>query len=162
MSAIEIIPFGPQHKDAVLDLTLRAWTPVFAKTQSEVPRFVYDAFYPEGWARRQRADVAALLETEPEKLRLAVIGQELAGFLGIRLHPQDRMGEIHIIAVSPDHQRKGIGRHLLQFAEAHIRAAGMKMIMVETVGDTGHEPARRAYEAFGFEPWPVARYFKPL
>ena len=162
MSGIEIIPFGPEHEEAVLDLTLRAWTPVFAKTQSEVPRFVYDAFYPDGWARRQRADVAALLDTEPENFWLAVIGQELAGFVGIRIHPQDRMGEIHIIAVSPAHQRKGIGRHLLQFAEAHIRATGMKMIMVETVGDTGHEPARRVYEAFGFEPWPVARYFKPL
>ena len=162
MSAIEIIPFGPEHKEALLDLTLRAWTPVFAKTQSEVPRFVYDAFYPEGWARRQRADVAALLETEPENFRLAVIGPKLAGFVGIRIHPQDRMGEIHIIAVSPAHQRKGVGRNLLQFAEAHIRAAGMKMIMVETVGDAGHEPARRVYEAFGFEPWPVARYFKPL
>lgn len=162
MSAIEIVPYGPEHKEALLDLRRRAWAPVFAKMQSEVPRFAYDAFFPDGWERRQRADVAALLETEPENFWLAVIGQELASFLGIRLHPQDRMGEIHIIAVSPAHQRKGIGRHLMLFAERHIRAAGMKMIMVETVGDTGHEPARRAYEAFGFEPWPVARYFKPL
>ena len=162
MSDIQIIPFGAEHKEAVLDLTQRAWTPVFEKTQYEVPRFAYDAFFPDGWERRQRADVAALLETEPENFWLAVIGQELAGYLGIRIHAADRMGEIHIIAVSPAHQRKGIGRQLMQFAERHIRAAGMKMIMVETVGDGGHEPARRAYEAFGFEPWPVARYFKPL
>ena len=50
----------------------------------------------------------------------------------------------------------------MTFAEDHIRQAGMKMIMVETIGDRGHEPARKAYEAFGFEPWPVARYFKEL
>ena len=36
------------------------------------------------------------------------------------------------------------------------------MIVVETIGDTGHEPARRAYEAVGFQPWPVARFFKEL
>ena len=162
MSDIEIIAFSPQHKEAVIDLTVRAWTPVFAKTQSEVPRFVYDAFYPAGWEPRQKADVAELLETEPHNIWLAFAERELAGFIGVRIHAHDQMGEIHIIAVSPAHQRKGIGRLLMQFAEQHIRAAGMKMIMVETIGDAGHEPARCSYEAFGFEQWPVARYFKPL
>lgn len=162
MSEIEIVPFSSQHKAAVIGLAVLAWTPVFAKTRLGVPSFVYDAFYPEGWEARQRADVAQLLETEPQNIWLAFVGQGLAGFLGLRIHAQDQMGEIHIFAVSPRHQRQGIGLQLMQFAERHIRARGMKMIMVETIGDTGHEPARRAYEAFGFEPWPVARYFKPL
>lgn len=162
MRDIEIVRFDPQHKDAVIALTVRAWAPVFAKTELEVPRFVYDAFYPDGWEPRQRADAAALLETEPQNLWLAFKGKELVGFIGIRIHAEDRMGEIYIIAVSPTHQREGVGRQLMQFAEERIREAGMKMIMVETVGDAGHAPARRAYEAFGFEQWPVARYFKPL
>jgi hypothetical protein len=38
----------------------------------------------------------------------------------------------------------------------------MRMVMVETGDDPGHMPARRAYEAVGFERWPVARYFKDL
>jgi hypothetical protein len=38
----------------------------------------------------------------------------------------------------------------------------MTMVMVETGGDPGHAPARGAYEAAGFERWPVARYFKAL
>lgn len=162
MSEIEIVPFSLQHKAAVIDLTVDAWTPAFAKTRLDVPRFVYDAFYPEGWERRQKTDVAELLKTEPQNIWLAFVGQALVGFVGVRIHPQDQMGEIYIIAVSPAHQRKGIGRQLMQFAEKHIRATGMKMIMVETIGDAGHEPARRAYEAFGFKRWPVARYFKPL
>lgn len=162
MTDIEIIPFTAKYREAVLALTVRAWTPVFAKTQLDVPRFVYDAFYPDGWQTRQEADVAAVLDTEPDTIWLAVTAEELVGFTGIRIHPEDQMGEIHIIAVSPTHQQRGIGRRLMQFAERRIRAAGMKMIMVETVGDSGHAPARRAYEAFGFEPWPVARYFKPL
>lgn len=36
------------------------------------------------------------------------------------------------------------------------------MIMVESIGDADHAPARSTYETFGFEPWPMARYFKPL
>ena len=38
----------------------------------------------------------------------------------------------------------------------------MKVVMVETVGDSGHEPARRTYEAMDYVRWPFARYFKPL
>lgn len=59
------------------------------------------------------------------------------GLIGIRIHAEDRMGEIYILAFSPEHQRSGIGRLLMQFAEEHISAAGMRMIMVETIGDSG-------------------------
>lgn len=162
MQHIEIEPFTPQFTRDVIELAIAAWRPVFAKTEFEVPRFVYDAFYPEGWEARQRADVAAILESEPQNIWLARVDEDLAGFIGIRLHVEDQMGEIYIIAVSPAHQRAGIGRRLMQFAEEHIRANGMQMIMVETIADAGHEPARRAYESFGFERWPVARYFKEL
>ena len=103
-----------------------------------------------------------LLENEPENIWLARRGREPVGFVGLRIHAEDRMCEIYILAVAPDQQRRGIGRRLMQFAEEHIRAVGMRMIMVETIGDSGHAPARRAYESFGFRKWPVARYFKEL
>jgi hypothetical protein len=51
---------------------------------------------------------------------------------------------------------------LSDFAVRRFRASGMKMVMAVTVGDSGHKPARHAYLALGYEPWPVARYFKPL
>ena len=162
MSELDIIPYRPEFRDQVVSLAVKAWNPVFTKTRKDVPRFVYDAFYPQGWQARQTADVAFLLDTEPENIWLALQGNDLAGFIGIRSHPEDQMGEIHIVAVSPDRQRRGIGRKLMEFAEQTIRASGMKMVMVETIGDSGHEPARRAYEAFGYERWPVARYFKRL
>lgn len=162
MNQVEIVPYSQEHEQAVIDLAIAAWTPVFARTRAEVPRFVYDTFYPDGWEVRRRADVAALLENEPGNIRLALLGKELVGFIGLRIHAEDRMGEIYILAVSPTHQRKGIGRRLMHFAQEHIRSAGMQMIMVETIGDSGHEPARRAYETFGFQRWPVARYFKDI
>ena len=162
MIGIEILPYSPAHRDAVLALTVDAWTPVFSKTRTDVPRFVLEAFYPNGWQARQTADVDALLRNEPENIWLAFLEDAVVGFVGLRLHPDDRMGEIHIIAVSPEHQRKGISTALMKHAEDLIRGSGARMMMVETIGDRGHEPARRAYEAFGFEPWPVARYFKKL
>ena len=38
----------------------------------------------------------------------------------------------------------------------------MRMVMVETGDDPGHEPARRLYESAGYQRWPVARYFADL
>lgn len=72
------------------------------------------------------------------------------------------MGEIHVLAVDPDHQGRGIGKALMDASFSRTRAAGMRMIMVETGDDAGHAPARAVYEAAGFQRWPVARYFRDL
>lgn len=162
MSDLQIIPYTPEQRSAVLDLTIAAWSPVFSKTRHEVPGFVYDAFYPNGWQARQIEDVGALLDQGEVSVWLLLDGQHLLGFLGFQLHPEDQMGAIHIIAIAPDRQGQGLGKRLMQFAEAHIRDAGMSMVMVETVGDSGHAPARAAYEASGYQSWPVTRYFKKL
>jgi ribosomal protein S18 acetylase RimI-like enzyme len=162
MNRVRIVPYDSTRRDEVVAVTLAAWTPVFEKTISEVPRFVYDAFYPKGWQARQSADLLDLLASEPQGIWLALADGQVAGFVGIRLHPDDRMGEIYILAVSPERQRQGIGRMLMEHAEEVTRMAGMTMVMVETIGDAGHEPARRTYEASQYVPWPVARYFKNL
>ena len=72
------------------------------------------------------------------------------------------MGEVYIVAVDPDHQRRGIGAALTAFALERIQQAGLSIAMVETGTDEGHAPARRAYESSGFTLWPVARYFREL
>ena len=159
---ITISPYQPGDKDALLDLSLAAWAPVFAQMSAAVPSFVYANFYPDGWETRQRADLAAVLDKESECVRVARRYGRLAGWLGYRLHPEDRMGEIYVLAVAPEQQRCGVGRALMDDAFALIRSAGMAMVMVETGADPGHQPARAAYEATGFVRWPVARYFKTL
>ena len=90
---------------------------------------------------------------------LALSGDNIPG---LRLHSEDRMGEIHLIAVDPARQGRGAASASV-FPEARIReAAGMAMVMVETVGDSGHAPAPHTYEAAGSERLPGARYFEPL
>ena len=53
------------------------------------------------------------------------------------------MGEIHMLAVDPDHQGSGIGTALTKFALARIKDAGMAVAMVET-GATQGTPQRAA------------------
>ncbi len=159
---MKILPYDKSYRDQVIALTLDAWRPVFPKTKADVPLFVYENFWPQGWEIRQETDVGAHIDSNPGEVWLAMENDVLLGFVGAAIHPEDRMGEVTIIAVSPDHQQRGIGKALLAFAESYIKDKGMKMVMVETVGDSGHEPARKAYESQGYVQWPVARYFKEL
>lgn len=157
---MKIVPYDKCFRDQVIALTLDAWRPVFPKTRADVPLFVCENFWPQGWEIRQANDVGAHIDSNPGEIWLAMEDDVLLGFVGAAIHPEDRMGEVTIIAVSPDHQQRGIGKALLAFAESYIKGKGMKMVMVETVGDSGHEPARKTYESHGYVQWPVARYFK--
>ena len=150
------------HRQELLDFSIRAWTSVFPALKQEVPAFVYECFYPDGWKPRQLADLAKVLDEEPDNIDVAFEEDKPVGWVCTRLHPEDSMGEIHVLVVDPDHQRQGIGQLLLKHSKQRVRSAGMSMLMVETVEDVGHAPARKLYELNGFEKWPVARYFLDL
>ena len=166
---MNILPYEPSMRQAALDLALRAWGPVFPQLKAAVPSFVYDAFYPEGWQKRQLSDLMHILDNEPHTVDVAMLPDpngsktsQLAGWVCTRIHPEDSMGEVYILAVDPQFQRRGIGHALMNHSHDRARAAGMTMMMVETGGDPGHAPARHTYEAAGYQRWPVARYFKNL
>lgn len=154
--------FDKAQASQVVELSLRAWAPVFSKMERAVPGYVFNAFYPRGWQARQIAEIEALLADEAEMIWVARDRERIIGWVGIRIHPRDSMGEIYILAVDPARQREGVASQLMETAFAHMRDAGMKMVMVETGGDPGHEPSRATYEKVGFERWPVARYFREL
>lgn len=159
---VEIAKFRLEHALDVVALSIRAWAPVFSKLKPAVPDYVYEAFYPNGWDVRQRADIEAFLANDAPNIWLAVDGSTIVGWVGIRLHPEDMMGEIYILAVDPDWQGQGIGKLLIDHGITEMRRAGMSIAMVETGDDPGHAPSRAAYERSGFERWPVARYFRKI
>jgi GNAT superfamily N-acetyltransferase len=159
---IEIIRFDPAIERGIVALSVRSWTPVFERMTPAVPEYVYANFYPKGWEARQVSDIKLFLRSEPENIWVAVDEGVPLGWVGIRLHPEDQMGELYILAVDPEHQRRGIAAALIDHAIAQIRSTGMRMVMVETGDDPGHAPSRAAYESAGFERWPVARYFREL
>jgi ribosomal protein S18 acetylase RimI-like enzyme len=85
----------------------------------------------------------------------------VVGFTAVCLRTPT-FAEIYMIAVDPDFQRRGVATALTDAAVDWMRARGVTVAMVETGGDPGHAPARRAYEKSGFKLLPVARYFKKL
>jgi GNAT superfamily N-acetyltransferase len=159
---MRIRPFRPEDTDAVVRLSLRAWAPVFASLEQVLAPEVYRAFYPDGWQASQQKAVEAVCADAKQHLWVAERDGVPAGFVAVRLHAEEAMGEIYMVAVDPAHQRAGIGGALTEVALDWMREAGMAVAMVETGGDAGHAPARSTYESAGFDALPVVRYFKKL
>lgn len=156
-----IQPYAPYHLDAIVRLSLRAWEPVFESLKNVMDGEVYGAFFPNWRVTQQRA-VEDVCADDQQRVWVAVIADAAVGFVAVRLHQADRMGEISMLAVDPDVQGRGVGSALTAFALDRMREAGMAVAMVETGGDPGHAPARHTYAKQGFRLFPVARYFKKL
>ncbi|MFN3602461.1 MAG: GNAT family N-acetyltransferase [Dietzia sp.] len=161
---VVVEPYRAEYRTEIVELSRRAWSPVLRELERVVPAFVYESFYPNGWWERQRADVEAILTDEPAAVMVARDPGTgaVVGWVSTRLHREDSMGEVYILAVDPDRQRQGVARRLLDAAHETMRRAGVTMAMVETGDDPGHAGSRAAYESAGYQRWPVARYFLDL
>lgn len=64
--------------------------------------------------------------------------------------------EVHLMAVDPAWHRRGAGRALLDEAERLVRADGVRLLSVKTLGpsrpDANYASTREFYLAMGFEP----------
>lgn len=162
MKTYQLEPYDPRYLDAVVRLSLRAWVPVFDSIQNAMDTDVYQAFYPDNWRVSQQKAVEDVCAADDTNVWLAIEAGLTVGFVAVKLHSEDSMGEIYMVAVDPDFQGQGIGSILIKFALDWMKNAGMSIAMVETGGNSGHAPARHAYEKVGFRLFPVARYFKKL
>jgi ribosomal protein S18 acetylase RimI-like enzyme len=63
------------------------------------------------------------------------------------------------IAVESAGQGQGIGAELLAFAEDDVRAAGGRLMIIETSGQPRYEPTRRFYLGHGYEVAAVIKDF---
>ena len=100
---VGIVPYDANHLQEVLDLSVLAWTPVFPLMKQEIPEYTYDAFYPDGWKARQLADIADTCRDDDTSLWITRNDGKVSGFVAIRIHREDSMGEIYVIAVHPDY-----------------------------------------------------------
>lgn len=152
--------FDQHQLEAVIHLSLRAWAPVFDSIERVMDVEVYRMLHPD-WRVTQKKAVEAVCMATDTQMWVAIESDSLVGFVSAKQR-SGVLGEIYMIAVDPDYQRRGIGTGLAEYALDWMKAAGMSAAMVETGGDPGHAPARRAYEGMGFRELPVARYFKKL
>src|SRR5262245_30985767 len=115
---MEIAPYEPSHRDAIVALSLRAWKPVFDSLEIALGPHVFRAFYKGDWRGAQKAAVEAVCADPVLRVWIAREEGRTAGFVAGKLHPDDEMGEIYMIAVDPDFQRRGIAARLTAHALA--------------------------------------------
>jgi GNAT superfamily N-acetyltransferase len=151
----------PADRDAIVELSLRAWAPVFASIEEVIGPDLSARMHGD-WREHQAETVRATLANSSVTVWVADADGVVVGFVVATLDREPGMGEIWMLAVDPDHQLRGTGSALTEHATDWLRASGMQVAMVETGGDAGHAPARRVYEKSSYTLLPVARYFKAL
>jgi GNAT superfamily N-acetyltransferase len=154
-------PFTSGDLEAILELSIRAWEPVFHSLEQVLGSKIFRRMHSD-WRADQRQTVRDACSSTDVSVWVAESDGDVVGFVGIRTDDEAGLGEVYIVAVDPAHQLSGVGAALMELALEQLADAGMTVAMVETGGDPGHAAARDLYEHVGFTILPVARYFKAL
>jgi ribosomal protein S18 acetylase RimI-like enzyme len=149
--------------DAVVDLSVRAWRPVFDSMRKVLGDDIFFGLNPRGIDEQADA-VRNTCTRHAQTTWVAEVPHttSIAGFAVVVLHDDSPIGELLMLAVDPQHQRRGVGRALTDFATRRIAAGGKTVAMIGTGGDPGHAPARATYASAGYTLMPLARYFKAV
>ena len=155
--------------ERLVELSLDAWTPVFASFRAVFGEELYDRIHPD-WRADQATSVRTAIaanatwvaEDHDRSGASGTNGDRVVGFVNVVFDEANRSGEIYMIAVDPTAQRQGVASELTALALNEMRARGIDLAIVATGGDDGHAPARRTYEKAGFTGCPQVWYAKHL
>lgn len=158
-----IRPVRDTDVDALVQLTLLAFVPVFESFRKLLGPDIYPMIWPD-WRKSQQEAVETLCR-EPDRAVVWVAEVEdgaVVGFVAYEARPKDHTGEVLLLAVHPDYQNLGIGTQLSERALQEMKDAGVKLAVLCAGGDPSHAPARRSYEKTGYVALPLVRYYKRL
>ena len=152
-----IRPLETDDLDAVVELALLAWEPVFVSWEEILGAGIFHQLYRPSWREAQAAQVRASCLAVGAESFVCTSAGHVVGFLVLERDGVD--GRVQMIAVHPAHHRRGHARALMEFAIARLREQGVLLVNVGTGGDPGHGPARGLYEVLGFTGVPLVAYY---
>jgi len=108
--------------------------------------------------------LSSLVASDPTaRILVAVDGMAILGFVTLHgtptLHRPAMVGRITALSVTPEARGRGVGRRLVEAAEAHFEAAGA--VRLEVTSGPTHEPAFAFYRRLGYDDQGL-RFAKPL
>jgi ribosomal protein S18 acetylase RimI-like enzyme len=135
---------------------------------SLIPRL--HEFGPPGYrsieAMNESEALATLAAVDGGAERVVLVAErdgERAGFVhletAVDFFTRERHGHISTLIVAPGHEQQGVGRALLDAAEAWCRTQGYLLLTLNVF--EGNSTARRLYERAGFA-IDTIKYLKPL
>ncbi len=93
--------------------------------------------FTSAWPDFPSALAEARTFLQPDRLAfLALESANVIGWIGAVRH-SDSLWELHPLVVDPNHQRKGVGRRLVEALEAEARNAGVSVIYLGTDDEAG-------------------------
>ena len=85
------------------------------------------------WGERKAARVAENPRENPDGVFVAVEAGEVVGYITCELDRHERSGHIINLGVDSRFRGRGLGRALMERAEAYFREAGMRYARIETL-----------------------------
>ena len=136
-------------KPPTAEAAVRALKPGEAGVCEAIMRSLPDWFGIEESILQYRRDLEAMDTVVAEG------ADGVVGFLTLNDH-NESSAEIHVMAVRPDHHRRGVGRALVRHAESAVRARQVEYLAVKTLGPSResrhYAQTRDFYRVMGFHP----------
>jgi GNAT superfamily N-acetyltransferase len=144
----------PEDLSAVDALTVECYRPIFESYLSMLGEECYDAVRLEPeltWEERKTQQNRRLFDEHPDRLWVLEEGGDVFGFVSFWLFPDKSYGHIDNNGVRADRAGQGWATFMYRSVLDHFRKQRVRFAHVDTGLDDAHIPARRAYEATGFD-----------
>lgn len=100
-------------------------------------------------------DLLADFLASPEDARHGFVVHDDGSVLGVAywrpIEVADGVVDLTMIGIDPAAQGRGLGRALMRHAEAQVRDAGQRLVLVQTSGSEQYAGTRRFYAALGYD-----------
>jgi ribosomal protein S18 acetylase RimI-like enzyme len=139
---------------AIDALTAVCYAPIQASFVAQLGEDCYEAVQSEpglSWEARKARQNHGLFTEHPDQVWVLDDEGWIFGFVTFWLFPERRYGHIDNNGVDPARLGEGWASFMYRAVLEHFRALGLDFAHVDTGLDDAHIPARRAYEAVGFD-----------
>jgi ribosomal protein S18 acetylase RimI-like enzyme len=157
----------PEDFSQIDEITIICYTPIHeswvAMQGEEIAAALKDP--DKTWTERKTGQNHALFSEHPEWVWVLELNSKIIGFVTFKIIdiPAGNLGIIENNGVLPEYSGKGWGKFMYRHVLNYFRNQGLYVAFVETGLDDPHIPARRAYEAVGFDrSAPVVYYWQDL
>lgn len=148
---------------AIREIAWLAWKPVYEEVERRLGPELFRCTRPRGLDAKPD-DVENVFHQHPDCMWVTELDGRVVAFITwFAVNSEAGLAEIGNNAVHPDCQGRGLGRAQYEYVFSLMRERGLAYVRVTTGLDDAHAPARRAYEAAGFDhELPMVTYLRTL
>ena len=132
------------------EITIICYEPIQRSYTEIVGEAFSDTMINGDWKARKINQVRNLFDKHPKNVWVLEKSDNIIGYISFFINLDKKLGIIDNNGVLPDYRGKSLGSFMYRQVLKHFKNQGLHFAMVETDLDEPHIPARRAYEAVGF------------